>query len=111
MRERGISARHARFMSWSKRKRGRDQRTHMKTKRTMIVLAKRHRARATQRTSELEIAGLFGSMTLATAGILSTHGMCQPPKKRQTQTALVVIIPAYSARKKSAKRIEEYSVW
>jgi hypothetical protein len=41
----------------------------------------------------------------------SSQGMCQPPKNKATQTMLVVIMPAYSPRKKSAKRIAEYSVW
>jgi hypothetical protein len=36
--------------------------------------------------------------------------MCHPPKNSATHTALVVIMPAYSARKNSAKRIELYSV-
>ena len=39
-----------------------------------------------------------------------SHGKCQPPKNSATQTALVVIIPAYSARKNRANRIELYSV-
>ena len=44
----GISARQAIIMSWSKRKRGRLQRTHMNTKMMSIVFAKNTSARMMQ---------------------------------------------------------------
>src|SRR5687767_3706928 len=108
----GISARQASCMIWSKRNRGRLQRTHMNTKMMNIVLPKNTNPRMMQAisdvvTSELALSGLPKKL----GQILSTHGMCHPPKNSATHTAEVVIIPAYSARKNSAKRIELYSVW
>jgi hypothetical protein len=101
-----MSARHARFMIWSKRKRGRVQRTHMKRAMMTSVLAKKTSARM-MHSSRLSVTdGVAPLPTLS-----PRPGRCHPPKKRATQTADVVIMPAYSARKNRAKRIELYSVW
>src|SRR5260221_6187027 len=100
----GISARQARCMSWSNRKRGRLQRVHMKTKMMTIVFKKMITERRMQTNRLSVIEGFLGSTCP------SKPGKCQPPKKSATQTADVVIIPAYSARKKRAKRMALYSV-
>src|SRR6478735_5576896 len=96
----GIKPRQAIIMSWSKRKRGRLQRTHMKMKTTATVFPKKTPER-TMHSSRLSVTdGLVGSTCPF------RNGRCHPPKKSATQTADVVIMPAYSARKKRANRIE-----
>src|SRR4051794_7416895 len=105
-------------MSWSKRKRGRLHRTHMKTATTRTVLVNSTTDRTMQSNTLVVTPGLAGSIGAFRAPNRlvskipgrSTNGKCHPPKKSATQTAEVVIIPAYSARKKRAKRIELYSV-
>src|SRR5688500_19680634 len=107
----GIRARQASCRIWSKRKRGRLQRTHMNTKMISIVFVKNTRARIMQAISEVVTSGLaLLGLPKKLGQILSSQGMCHPPKNSATQTAEVVIIPAYSARKNSAKRMELYSV-
>src|SRR4029079_1564141 len=48
------------------------------------------------------------SFTAASSGAIPVY---QPPRNRTTATADTRYICAYSARKKIAKRIPEYSVW
>src|SRR4051812_38321667 len=101
----GIRARQASCISWSKRNLGKLQRTHMKMKMIAIVLTKMTIERMMQIDMLVVTDGLVGSTSPP------RPGKCQPPKNRATQTTLVVIMPAYSARKKRAKRMAEYSVW
>src|SRR5438552_19176874 len=98
----GISARQARIINWSKRNRGRLQRTHMKTKITSKVFTKTASARMQQTQRLLVTAGLEESTQApASNKWLTDHttarsrpGTCQPPKNNATHTALVVTIPA-----------------
>src|SRR5688572_2167331 len=79
-------------MSWSKRKRGNVQRTHMNRKRNRLVFARKERSSIGQ-------------------GASGQNGTAGPPRKSVTVRHAITVIAQYSPRKKSANFIDEYSVW
>ena len=83
-------------MSWSHRKRGSVQRTHMKMKIMMVTLAKKTAILISPKIQPCEPSGI--------------PGKCQPPKNNVTITAEPVIMAAYSPRKYKANFIELYSM-
>src|SRR5213082_2143431 len=83
-------------MSWSHRKRGSVQRTHMKTKIMTATFAKKTAMLMRPKIHPCEPSGI--------------PGKCQPPKNNVTMTADPVIIAAYSPRKYKANFIELYSM-
>ena len=85
-----------RRMSWSQRKRGSVQRTHMNTKIMAATFAKKTTILITPKIQPCEPSGM--------------PGKCQPPKNKVTMMADPVIMAAYSPRKNSANFIDEYSV-
>ena len=95
-------------MSWSKRKRGRLQRTHMKTKMITERLGENHDG---AEDADGEAVGdrriRRRRSTIAACPATGSASRRRTARRRRT---LVVIMPAYSARKNRANRIELYSV-
>ena len=83
-------------MSWSQRKRGSVQRTHIMKKIRAATLAKKTAMLISPKIQPCDPSGI--------------PGKCQPPKNKVTTIDAPVIIAAYSPRKKSANFIDEYSV-
>src|SRR5205807_10379693 len=83
-------------ITWSQRKRGSVQRTHMKTKIMTATFAKKTATLMRPKIQPRDPSGI--------------PGKCQPPKNNVTMTADPVIIAAYSPRKYKANFIELYSM-
>src|SRR5436190_2362766 len=87
---------HQSRISWSQRKRGSVQRTHMKMKIMIATFAKKTAMLIRPKIHPCEPSGI--------------PGKCQPPKNNVTVMADAVIIAAYSPRKYKANFIELYSM-
>src|SRR6187402_2693151 len=81
-------------MTWSTRRRGSVQRSHICTKISAKILV----------TSTTMPTGAGIALT-------STSGSVQPPRNSVATSADETNIEAYSSRKKKEKRMPEYSVW
>ena len=100
----GIMPSHARRISWSKRKRGRVQRSAMPSVTTAAVFA----------AITPTCASTSGSPPTSgrSPGMNAPSGFTlQPPRNSTQNSAAPAIMLKYSARKNSAKRMLEYSVW
>ncbi len=89
--ENGVNTFHDTYISWSTLRRGRLHRIQSCTKTRKNAFRRNH--------------------TTPGSGISPPNGPCQPPRKSIVTRALMRNISAYSARKKKANFIPEYSVW
>src|SRR5690242_19660989 len=87
-------------MSWSYRKRGSVQRTHMKVNRKNSTFVRKQ-----------PMVRMLLSRVNGAALSHPVNGMSHPPKKSVAMSALDVTMLAYSAMKKSENFMAEYSVW
>ena len=85
-------------MSWSYRKRGRVQRTHMKRNRK-----KRHLAKKTTAVTR--------NCAIPPASSQCVNGMSQPPRKRVVNIMAIVTMAANSAIMNAENFMALYSVW